>query len=223
MRRLLGALAVPFALLVVSSSAAAPPPGATALCRDGTYSFSQHHSGTCSHHGGVATWLDGPATSGSAGTAGTVAVGTSLLVAHRTKSAGCVRGALPDTPCSPGAYYSKETRAVVCSPSFRTSAIRNVPVSEKYAVEREYGMPAQSYSRAIEIDHIVSLDLGGSNNIANLFPERGAGPANYHAKDRLENRLHALVCGGEMTLAAVRVEIAGNWKALYRRVYGTSP
>jgi len=39
------------------------PPGATAKCRDGTYSFSQHHSGTCSYHGGVAVWLDGSATS----------------------------------------------------------------------------------------------------------------------------------------------------------------
>lgn len=33
------------------------PEGATARCRDGTYSFSQHHSGTCSRHGGVASWL----------------------------------------------------------------------------------------------------------------------------------------------------------------------
>lgn len=33
------------------------PVGATARCRDGTYSFSQHRSGTCSHHGGVANWL----------------------------------------------------------------------------------------------------------------------------------------------------------------------
>jgi hypothetical protein len=30
---------------------------ATARCTDGTYSFSQHHSGTCSGHGGVASWL----------------------------------------------------------------------------------------------------------------------------------------------------------------------
>lgn len=36
---------------------AQPPAGATALCNDGTYSFSQHRSGTCSHHGGVAVWL----------------------------------------------------------------------------------------------------------------------------------------------------------------------
>lgn len=33
------------------------PSGATAQCVDGTYSFSQTHSGTCSHHGGVASWL----------------------------------------------------------------------------------------------------------------------------------------------------------------------
>jgi hypothetical protein len=32
------------------------PTGATAHCGDGTYSFSQHHTGTCSHHGGVAEW-----------------------------------------------------------------------------------------------------------------------------------------------------------------------
>jgi hypothetical protein len=34
-----------------------PPGGATAQCRDGTYSFSQSRRGTCSHHGGVAIWL----------------------------------------------------------------------------------------------------------------------------------------------------------------------
>ncbi len=33
------------------------PAGASAKCRDGSFSFSQHHSGTCSHHGGVASWL----------------------------------------------------------------------------------------------------------------------------------------------------------------------
>jgi len=43
----------------VCSPEAAPsaPAGATAQCYDGTYSFSQSRSGTCSHHGGVATWL----------------------------------------------------------------------------------------------------------------------------------------------------------------------
>lgn len=40
------------------SDTTAAPSGATALCRDGIYSYSQHHQGTCSHHGGVAQWLD---------------------------------------------------------------------------------------------------------------------------------------------------------------------
>lgn len=38
-------------------TAASPPAGATAKCNDGTYSFSKHHSGTCSGHHGVAEWL----------------------------------------------------------------------------------------------------------------------------------------------------------------------
>lgn len=33
------------------------PGGASAQCRDGSYSFSRHRSGTCSHHGGVGAWL----------------------------------------------------------------------------------------------------------------------------------------------------------------------
>ncbi|MDP4005047.1 DUF3761 domain-containing protein [Methylobacterium sp. NEAU K] len=32
------------------------PPDATARCRDGDWSFSQHRQGTCSHHGGVGCW-----------------------------------------------------------------------------------------------------------------------------------------------------------------------
>jgi hypothetical protein len=54
------------ALVAAVAAAAAqggPPPGASAQCRDGTYSYSQHHSGTCSHHGGVAVWLDSGSSS----------------------------------------------------------------------------------------------------------------------------------------------------------------
>jgi Protein of unknown function (DUF3761) len=38
-------------------SSTGPPAGATAECEDGTYSFSESRSGTCSSHGGVARWL----------------------------------------------------------------------------------------------------------------------------------------------------------------------
>jgi hypothetical protein len=38
-------------------NAPSAPSGASAKCRDGTFSFSEHRQGTCSHHGGVAQWL----------------------------------------------------------------------------------------------------------------------------------------------------------------------
>jgi hypothetical protein len=146
-----------------------------------------------------------------------------VLVAPRTKALGCVRGSNPDRRCSPGAYYSALTAPVICSPGFHTSAIRNVPQSEKFQVEREYGMRASYYGRSIEIDHIVPLELGGSNDIANLFPEPGSGNASYHVKDELENRLHDLVCVGSISLRAAQKGIATNWEALYARVFGATP
>jgi hypothetical protein len=210
-------LLVALALAVgVSGAAAAAPPGATALCRDGTYSYSKHRSGTCSHHGGVKRWLNG---NGSGG----IKTGRTVLLGHRTQTSQCVRSARPDRHCSPGAYYSRLTRRVICSSRFRTGAIRNVPQSEKFRVEREYGMAATHYGRTIEIDHIVPLELGGSNAIANLFPEPGSGPANYHVKDAAEDRAKAEVCDGRLSLRVARRSFAEDWEALYRRLFGHAP
>jgi Protein of unknown function (DUF3761) len=215
----LALVAVCLGLVPGVAGGGSPPPGATARCRDGTYSFSKHHSGTCSHHGGVAAWLNTGGTTNSP----TVGVGRTVLLATRTQSAGCRRGSEPDRRCLPGAYYLKLTTTVICSSAFRTSSIRTVPQQEKFAVEREYGMKAAYYGYSIEIDHIVSLELGGSNDIANLFPEPGSGIANYHVKDRLENRLHDMVCADQITLSAAQHGIAADWEALYRRLYGVPP
>jgi len=229
MRRSLAILLVIGAAIVAAPQLAASgsaPPGATARCKDGTYSYSQHRQGTCSHHGGVAVWLNGSSTTTktSSGTSGgKVDVGRTVLLRKRTKTSGCKLGANPDRRCSPGAYYSKLTKAVICSASFRTSSIRNVPQSEKYAVEAEYGMAQRLYGRTLEIDHIVSLELGGSNDIANLYPERASPAPGYKVKDRLENKLHSLVCSGSMSLQSVRIGISSNWQKLYRKVYGTAP
>jgi hypothetical protein len=205
-------------LLPVAAGASSPPPGATAHCRDGTYSFSQHRSGTCSHHGGVAAWLGASSSSPTR-----TAVGRTVLLGPRTRTGGCRLGPLPDRRCSPGAFYSGLTRAVVCARGFHTSAVRNVPQSEKFAVEREYRLAAGYYGSSLEIDHIVPLELGGSNAVANLFPERADAGPGFHAKDRLENRLHQLVCAGTMSLGVARAGIARNWAALYRSVFGVRP
>lgn len=93
----------------------------------------------------------------------------------------------------------------------------------KFAVEGQYGLAAKHYGSTLEIDHIVSLELGGSNDIANLFPETASGSDGYHAKDQLENRLHDLVCRGELGLRSTQRRIAANWQLLYKQVYAVTP
>jgi hypothetical protein len=196
------------------------PPGATARCNDGTFSFSQTRSGTCSHHGGVAQWLAQAPVSAAAAPVAVTSVGVTVRLLSPTRTSGCALAALPDRRCSPGAYSKGLTTSVICAAGFRTGVIRNVPVSEKHDVEVAYGMRPAAYGSTLEIDHIVSLELGGSNDIANLFPEQAPG---YHAKDKLENRMHDMVCSGEISLSAAQHQIAADWKALYRRVFGVTP
>src|SRR5438270_11959324 len=94
--------------------------------------------------------------------------GHTVDLAHRGRTTGCaVRGPLPDRRCSPGAVYSDATLAMICTRGY-SARVRNVPESEKAAVYAEYGIPRTHFNRPYEVDHIVSLELGGSNDIANL-------------------------------------------------------
>jgi hypothetical protein len=59
---------------------------------------------------------------------------------------------------------------------------------------------------------------GGSNDIANLWPESyRTEPWNAHVKDKLEDKLHALVCAGKMSLPDAQKAIAGDWISAYKR------
>jgi hypothetical protein len=170
--------------------------------------------------GRLAVTASAPAGSAAVASPQHRAVGFTVRLARRTQSAHCTRGPLPDRACSPGAYYSGLTRAVICAPGFRTGSVRNVPEAEKHAVEIEYGMAAKPYGRTIEIDHIVPLELGGSNDIANLYPELAPG---FRVKDALENTLHKLVCSGAITLHTAQRRIAADWTRLYQAVFGKAP
>ena len=140
-----------------------------------------------------------------------------VLLQPRTRAGGCVLRAVPDRRCSPGAYDAGMTSAVLCSAGSSAARDRSVPASERRAVEAAYGLPPRRYGRALEIDAVVSLNLGGSTDVANLFPERAPG---YLLKNRLERRLHTLVCSGAMTLRAAQVGIARDWRQLYAAVFG---
>jgi hypothetical protein len=49
--------AKPMASSSMGAAGGPAPAGATGQCKDGTYTMSKTHSGSCSHHGGVAKWL----------------------------------------------------------------------------------------------------------------------------------------------------------------------
>ncbi len=99
--------------------------------------------------------------------------------------------------------------------------MRDVSDAEKAAVYERYGVTWVPYQH--EIDHLISLELGGSNAIRNLWPEPYAGRWGAGTKDVLENRLHALVCSGELSLATAQHQEAADWVRAYRRYVGTPP
>jgi len=89
-----------------------------------------------------------------------------------------------------------------------------VPESVKRAVYARYGIASHSPGE-YEVDHLVSLELGGSNAIKNLWPEAAAPRPGFHEKDKVENYLHRRVCHGTMTLHTAQRLIATNWLGVY--------
>ena len=125
--------------------------------------------------------------------------------------------ALPDRGCTPGVIATRVTqaniRSTICTPNY-TSSVRP-PTSEtnplKYAAERAYGLDDDP---RIEYDHLIALELGGANDVRNLWPEPPTSPAQKstaNAKDDVENELHDQVCAGHMTLADAQQRIATDW------------
>lgn len=90
---------------------------------------------------------------------------------------------------------------------------------------REYGY-TDYRMRDYEEDHLVSLELGGSpDSPKNLWPEphHVIGGWGSYAKDKLENRLHKLVCQGRIHLSEAQRAIATNWIDAYKRYVGPAP
>lgn len=136
---------------------------------------------------------------------------------QRTKTSGCqVRGPLPDPACTPGAIIESATPEQICQPGYARD-VRDVPDAVKSQVYAEYGITSHRPGQ-YEVDHLISLELGGSNDIANLWPEAAEPRPGFHEKDKVENYLHAQVCAGAISLAAAQEQIASNWLDVYNRM-----
>lgn len=133
----------------------------------------------------------------------------------QTKTSGCqAHSGLQDTACTPGDILPNVTKSQVCASGYARS-VRNVPQSVKNKDYAEYGITSHR-SGQYEVDHLVSLELGGSNDISNLWPELATPKPGFHEKDKVENYLHSQVCKGAMTLKAAQIAIATNWLAVYQ-------
>jgi hypothetical protein len=231
MRRLL-------AVLVITVGALSLPGVASARSTCADYSnqaAAQKAADTidADHDGLYCEDLPCPCVKPGAGGGGTSHPGTSAPVTSRglgasipmhpvTKRAGCrVRGPLPDPRCTPGTRYRRVGKKQVCTPGY-AGRVRNVPQSRKDAVYAAYGMTRHFDGQDGEVDHLVSLELGGTNATANLFPEAANPKPGSHEKDRLENELHSDVCAGRISLRHAQRLIATNWTKAYRQRFGTT-
>jgi hypothetical protein len=135
---------------------------------------------------------------------------------------------LPNPQLTPGDADPSISVSDLC-PTANPSLRRNVSAAEKAQVFEEYGLAGNHTGycenddpHGCEVDHLISLELGGSNDIKNLWPQPYAGTIwNAHVKDKLENRLHAMVCSGEISLKDAQHEIATDWVAAYRKYLGS--
>jgi hypothetical protein len=128
---------------------------------------------------------------------------------------------LNDLTVTPGEVRTT-SKAAVCSE--KTPQFRNTTEKMKNEVYAEYGVDKhQPLSLQLkigevplyEIDHLISLEIGGADTVKNLWPQPYYQHPGAHEKDILENWLHKQVCAGKMDLAEAQAKIRTDWYAEY--------
>lgn len=115
---------------------------------------------------------------------------------------------LPDTSLTPGAVLTTDV-ARVCQPDYSKS-VRHTSSKLKEEIYREYHL--HKGTGHYEIDHLIPLGLGGADVKENLWPESYHSRTwNAHTKDRLEWKLHRMVCAQEIDIKEAQQAFAANW------------
>jgi hypothetical protein len=129
---------------------------------------------------------------------------------------------LPDPALTPGAVRTVDV-GEICTHG--TRELRYWSRERDDRIMTEYGLPAGAHPQ-YEIDHLIPLGIGGADDDRNLWPEprRSVEPVyNAEAKDRLEWRLHDMVCSGQLGLAEAQKAIVDDWTEAYKRYVGVAP
>jgi hypothetical protein len=129
---------------------------------------------------------------------------------------------LPDPSCSPGAVNPTLTVAVLTAQGFTTDCLRDkaTSASKKEITYKWYKLakPAHNSGQGMvcELDHIISLEIGGADTLENIWPQCGPSRAALNSrffkqKDAVENFLADEVAANRMALADVQRGIAEDW------------
>jgi hypothetical protein len=125
---------------------------------------------------------------------------------------------LNDLKVTPGKTDPSLTKNVICNPKFRTGPYRHTTESEKKAVCREYGAADCPNPEKGEIDHLVPLEDGGADVVANLWWQPASPVPGYHQKDLVENWVHKQICEGAMDMTKAQTQLEQDWVVLYREM-----
>jgi hypothetical protein len=118
----------------------------------------------------------------------------------------------PSTYKTPGAT-AKVKMEQLCAPDFAQSV---KPVSDwqrTQALER-YGLRADGFSG--ELDHLVPVSLGGSNDPDNLWPFHASGAFTLEAKQALASKLQGMVCARKLSLKDAQDAFRKDWTLSYQ-------
>jgi putative zinc finger protein len=127
----------------------------------------------------------------------------------------------PRPTLTPGAVRAMGAAEVCRASEDDNKRLLVIPASVKEEVFREYGMSA-ARPQYFEVDFLITPELGGSNDIRNLWPEPYRAPVwNAHVKDQLEDFLREKVCKGEMDLSTAQHDIAADWILAYKKYFHT--
>jgi hypothetical protein len=134
---------------------------------------------------------------------------------------------IPDPTLTPGVARTDISQDQICATKWGTDE-RHVTDTMKGKVFANYGYTGNydprcvpSGNRHCEIDHLISRELGGADDVANLWPQAyGSQPWNADLKDKLENRLHKEMCAGNVTLQEAQDMLVKDWRVAYKRYYG---
>jgi hypothetical protein len=128
-------------------------------------------------------------------------------------------------PPVPGATNPDVTQdniqTTICKSGFTGTIRPSVSYTNKLKKEQmqKYNLPGKPSD--YEEDHLISLEIGGSpTDPNNLWPEAYAGEWGARKKDRIENKLHKMVCSNDISLRDAQIAISTNWIDAYKKYIG---